>query len=92
MVFPGTSILVPNYLPGHGWPHCSQYLRLFFSLTHELQLVLLASVLRPQGASLLDSELIQGLRESQREQSTTEGAEQEPMAPDQRDLGAGHEK
>lgn len=63
-----------------------------FFLTSELQLALLASVLRPQGASLLDSELIEGLRESQRQQPTIEGAEQESMAPDQRNLGAGREK
>lgn len=44
-----------SWSPGHSWSHCSQYFRLYFSLASELQLALLASALRPQGASLLDS-------------------------------------
>lgn len=61
-------------------------------MASELQLALLASALGPQGASLLDSELIQGIRESHRHQPTIEDTEQEPRASDQRNLGAEHEK
>lgn len=83
----------PYYPAMHGLvvPKTSEGLRLPFPLASKLQLVLLASFLRPQGASLLSLRLLVSSRLTlslhKGSNPSQQVSEQKPMAPDHKDRG-----